>query len=126
MIGMFRGQSIQDQLMALTILFCRQYWWRTWIIEKVVCAKNAMVLCGDKSVSLMELRKTCDTLEEEEEHLLLSIYLKSPSYVRTLTNGGLKGLQVSRYHTLDAIEPLLSSFCKRARNHRTQGTKSMH
>lgn len=105
-IAMLHDPSIQDQLMALIILFRRQYWWRIWVIQEVACAKEAIVLCGDESIPLMELSNTCDILKREE-HLLLSIYLKSPSYVRTLTTGGPKGLQVSSYQAPDAIEPPL-------------------
>ncbi|KAG4033217.1 hypothetical protein MFRU_005g02300 [Monilinia fructicola] len=105
-IAMLHDPSIQDQLMALIILFRRQYWWRIWVIQEVACAKYATVLCGDESISLTELSNTCDILKREE-HLLLSIYLKSPSFVRTLTEGGPKGLQLSRYQTPDAIEPPL-------------------
>ncbi|ESZ91929.1 hypothetical protein SBOR_7674 [Sclerotinia borealis F-4128] len=105
-IAMLHDTSIHDQLMALIILFRRQYWWRIWVIQEVACAKEAIVLCGDESISLTELSNTCDIFKREE-HLLLSIYLKSSSFVRTLTTGGPKGLQVSRYQVPDAIEPPL-------------------
>ncbi|KAJ8058806.1 hypothetical protein OCU04_011794 [Sclerotinia nivalis] len=103
---MLHDPSIQDQLMALISLFRRQYWWRIWVIQEVACAKEAIVFCGDESIPLMELSNTCDILKREE-HLLLAIYLKSPSFVRTLTTGGPKGLQVSRYQAPDAVEPPL-------------------
>ncbi|KAF7934898.1 uncharacterized protein EAE98_002943 [Botrytis deweyae] len=101
-IKMLRDPSTQDQLMALITLFRRQYWWRIWVIQEVACAKEAIVLCGDESIPIMELCNTCDILKREE-HLLLSIYLKSPSYVRTLTTGGPKSLQVSRDQVPDAV-----------------------
>ncbi|KAF7896928.1 uncharacterized protein EAF01_009331 [Botrytis porri] len=88
--------------MALITLFRRQCWWRIWVVQEVVCAKEAIVLCGDESTPIMELRNTGDILKREE-HLLLSIYLKSPSFVRTLTTGGPKSLQVSRDQVPDAV-----------------------
>ncbi|KAF7877307.1 hypothetical protein EAF04_000990 [Stromatinia cepivora] len=105
-ITMLHDPLVQDQLMALISLFRRQYWWRIWVIQEVACAKEAVVFCGDESIPLIELSNTCDILKREE-HLLLSIYLKSPSFVRTLTTGGPKGLQVSRYQAPDAVEPPL-------------------
>jgi hypothetical protein len=90
-ISMLHDPSRHDQLMALLLLFRRQYWWRIWVIQEVACAKKSVVLCGDEIISLTDLNDTCDLLKREEE-LLLSLYFKSPSFVRTLTRGGPKEL----------------------------------
>ncbi|TGO61471.1 hypothetical protein BCON_0027g00600 [Botryotinia convoluta] len=118
-IKMLHDPSTQDHLMALVTLFRRQYWWRIWVIQEVACAKEAIVLCRDESIPIKELCDTCDILEREE-HLLLSIYLKSPSFVRTLTTGGPKSLQVSRDQVPDAVSSPLLSVCFPTRDSRRQ------
>jgi hypothetical protein len=57
-------------------------------------------------VRLTSKSSRCDILKEQEEHLQ-ALFYKSPSYVRTLTDGGPRGLQLSRYSPNVAAPPLL-------------------
>ncbi|CZS91647.1 uncharacterized protein RAG0_02175 [Rhynchosporium agropyri] len=69
----------------------RQYWWRIWVIQEVSSAPEATVYCGEDEISWTEFDKICDLLQEAEEELQ-SLFYKHPSYTRTLTTGGLRGL----------------------------------
>jgi hypothetical protein len=94
------------QLEALVVLFRRQYWWRIWVIQEVSAASSAVVYCGEETISWTALDKVCDILKGELDYLH-SLFYKSPSYVRTLTFGGPRGLQLSRYSPGVSAPPLL-------------------
>lgn len=96
----------REKLEALVVLFRRQYWWRIWVIQEVACAKRAIVYVGGEEIPWVELDGVCEVLRGVEAELH-SIFYKSPSYVRTLTHGGPRGLQLSRYNPTIAAPPLL-------------------
>ena len=96
----------KDQLDNLIALFRRQYWWRVWVIQEVACAKTATVYCGSEEISWSALTKVCDILKAEED-TLQAIYFNWPSSVRTLTWGGPKSMEVSRYSPESKEPPLL-------------------
>ncbi len=86
----------KEPLDGLVALFRRQYWWRVWVIQEVSSARHAMVYCGEESISWSDLERVCDIMKIHNQ-LLESIYYKYPSFPRTLTDGGPRGLQLSRY-----------------------------
>jgi hypothetical protein len=100
-----RPQS-KNHLEFLVTLFRRQYWWRIWVIQEVSCAKSAMVYCGEEVIPWQILDNVCDILKAVEQQLH-SLFYKSPSYIRTLTFGGPRGLQLSRYSPNLSAPPLL-------------------
>jgi hypothetical protein len=99
-------ESQMEELHALVVLFRRQYWWRIWVIQEVSVANSAMVYCGDEAISWHDLDNVCDILKAEQD-ALHAVFYKSPSYVRTLTFGGPRGLQLSRYSPSADAPPLL-------------------
>ena len=103
---MIQDPARAKQFSALVILFRRQYWWRIWVIQEVSCARTAMVYCGEESIPWAELDNVADILKEQGEHLQM-LYYKNLSYIRTLTHGGPRGLQLSRYSPNASAPPLL-------------------
>lgn len=105
------GAFVQDPthtecLEALVVLFRRQYWWRIWVIQEVSCARNSTVYCGAEEMSWTELDSVCDILKTEIA-FLHGLFYARPSYVRTLTHGGPRSLQLSRYSPNLDVPPLL-------------------
>jgi len=98
--------EMREKLVALVVLFRRQYWWRIWVIQEVACAKRAFVYVGNEEISWTDLDGVCEILKTIEG-TLHSLFYKRPSYVRTLTHGGPRGLQLSRYNPTLAAPPLL-------------------
>lgn len=96
----------KEKLDALVALFRRQYWWRIWVIQEVSCARRAIVYVGGEEIPWVQLDGVCEVLRGVEAELH-SIFYKFPSYVRTLTHGGPRGLQLSRYNPTIAAPPLL-------------------
>jgi len=96
----------KESLDALVTLFRRQYWWRIWVIQEVSCARRAVVYCGDDWIPWSTLDGVCDILRTVKE-TLRSLFYKYPSWIRTLTYGGPRGLQLSRYSPTIAAPPLL-------------------
>ncbi|PVH86383.1 HET-domain-containing protein [Cadophora sp. DSE1049] len=96
----------KESIESLVRLFRRQYWWRIWVIQEVSSARNATVYCGDDEISWMELDRVCDLLKEASEELQ-SLFYKHPSFIRTLTHGGPRGLQLSRFSPNVSAPPLL-------------------
>ncbi|KAF4637235.1 hypothetical protein G7Y89_g851 [Cudoniella acicularis] len=105
-IDLIKDPARTEHLEALVLLFRRQYWWRIWVIQEVSCAKDATVYCGLEAISWAELDNLSDILREHEIHLR-DLFYRSPSYVRTLTHGGPRGLQVSRFSPKLSAPPLL-------------------
>ncbi|KAK0105888.1 hypothetical protein ONS95_004400 [Cadophora gregata] len=91
---------------GLVRLFRRQYWWRIWVIQEISSAREATVYCGEDEISWTDLDKVCDLLKEAIEELQ-SLFYKHPSYVRTLTHDGPRGLQLSRFSPNIAAPPIL-------------------
>lgn len=96
----------KESIEGLVTLFRRQYWWRIWVIQEVSSAREATVYCGEDEISWTELDRVCDLLLEASEELQ-SLFYKHPSYIRTLTHGGPRGLQLSRFSPSLAAPPLL-------------------
>lgn len=96
----------RERLEAVVQLFRRQYWWRVWVIQEIACAKKAVVYVGHEAVAWGEVNRVCDSLRSVES-TLRSIFYKNPSYVRTLTHGGPRSLQLSRYNPSVTLPPLL-------------------
>ena len=103
---MVLDESRRKELEALVVLFRRQYWWRIWVIQEVSVARSAVVYCGDEAISWHQLDNVCDILKAEDDALQAMFY-KSPSFIRTLTFGGPRGLQLSRYSPSADAPPLL-------------------
>jgi hypothetical protein len=59
-------------------------------------ARKAVVYCGVEEILWAELDHVCDILKDEEKYLL-DLFYKRPGWVRTLTSGSPRGLQLSRY-----------------------------
>ncbi|CAG8956330.1 hypothetical protein HYFRA_00003710 [Hymenoscyphus fraxineus] len=95
-----------DGLKSLVHLFRRQYWWRIWVIQEIALAKKATVYCGAESIPWEELDQVCSLLQLEVDYLSDLFYTR-PSCVRTLTHGGPRGLQLSRYSPNTNAPPLL-------------------
>ncbi|KAF8854282.1 hypothetical protein BDZ45DRAFT_597243 [Acephala macrosclerotiorum] len=95
----------KPDLEAMVRLFRRQYWWRIWVIQEVSSARKATVYCGKDAISWQELDRVCDILKEAEAELH-SIFYKHPSSIRTLTHGGPRGLQLSRFSPHLSTPPL--------------------
>ncbi|KAE8443174.1 hypothetical protein EG329_002272 [Mollisiaceae sp. DMI_Dod_QoI] len=104
-IALVSDPSKKKDLEALVVLFRRQYWWRIWVIQEVSSARRATVYCGSEAISWTDLDKVCDTLKEAEAELH-SIFYKHPSFIRTLTHGGPRGLQLSRFSPTVSAPPL--------------------
>jgi hypothetical protein len=96
----------REQLEALVQLFRRQYWWRIWVIQEVSCARDATVYVGSEEIPWTELDGVCEVFRIVENSLR-SLFYKNPSYVRTLTHGGPRSLQLSRYNPYAEAPPLL-------------------
>ncbi|KAG4433046.1 hypothetical protein IFR05_011464 [Cadophora sp. M221] len=96
----------KEVIEGLVSLFRRQYWWRIWVIQEVSSAKKATVYCGNHEISWTELDRVCDLLKEVSDNLQ-SLFYKQPSYIRTLTFGGPRGLQLSRFSRNISAPPLL-------------------
>jgi hypothetical protein len=58
--------EIPDETMeALTDIFsCRSWWSRIWVIQEVVSARDALIICGEKSLSWTLLERLLDSEEE--------------------------------------------------------------
>ncbi|CZR63673.1 related to heterokaryon incompatibility protein het-6 [Phialocephala subalpina] len=95
----------KPDLEAMVILFRRQYWWRIWVIQEVSSARQATVHVGKDAISWQELDRVCNILKEAETELH-SLFYKHPSYIRTLTHGGPRGLQLSRFSPHLSAPPL--------------------
>lgn len=100
------NQRSKGDLKAMVTLFRRQYWWRVWVIQEVSSAKSVMVYCGADSMSWRDLDKVCDQLKQVPDELQAILY-KHPSFIRTLTYGGPRGLQLSRFSPHISAPPLL-------------------
>ncbi|KAH7312129.1 heterokaryon incompatibility protein-domain-containing protein [Rhexocercosporidium sp. MPI-PUGE-AT-0058] len=96
----------KESIESLVRLFRRQYWWRIWVIQEVSSARKATVYCGDDEISWTDLQRVCDLLKEANDELQ-SLFYKQPSYIRTLTFGGPRGLQLSRFSPNISAPPLL-------------------
>jgi hypothetical protein len=55
----------------------RRWWKRIWVLQEVVVAKSAIVICGEKSIKYSDfhvlygaLRKGADHILEEKNHLV--------------------------------------------------------
>jgi len=94
-------------LEALVQLFRRQYWWRIWVIQEVSCSKETTIYCGDNAIPWKELENVCDVMQEHEEFLTKNLFYKHLSKVHTLTHGGPRGLQLTRYSPSLSNPPLL-------------------
>jgi hypothetical protein len=42
--------SRAEQIKALRQLYYREYWWRIWVVQEVVVAKNATIYCREESI----------------------------------------------------------------------------
>ena len=105
-ISVLDRPETREHLVFLVTLFRRQYWWRIWVIQEVSCAKTAMIYCGDEAIPWTTLDNVCDILKTVEPQLR-SLFYTHPSYIRTLTHGGPRGLQLSRYSPHLSAPPLL-------------------
>ncbi|KAH8660677.1 hypothetical protein BGZ60DRAFT_381685 [Tricladium varicosporioides] len=105
-VALIRDPARTEHLEALVVLFRRQYWWRIWVIQEVSCAKKAMVYCGPDAIPWVELDNLSDILRQHDS-LLRDLFYEHPSYIRTLTHGGPRGLQLSRYSPNVDAPPLL-------------------
>jgi hypothetical protein len=94
-------------LESLVRLFRRQYWWRIWVIQEVSCAKQTTVFCGEETIPWTELETVCDIMRSNEEIISNQILYPNLSKVRTLTHGGPRGLQLSRFSPQIQNPPLL-------------------
>ena len=103
---MIQDTMREGQFSALVLLFRRQYWWRIWVIQEVSYARTAIVYCGDDSIPWTQLENVCDAFRKQEEHLQ-RLYYKRLSYIHTLTHGGPRGLQLSRFSPDASAPPLL-------------------
>ncbi|KUJ08181.1 HET-domain-containing protein [Mollisia scopiformis] len=95
----------EPDFVALVTLFRRSYWWRIWVIQEVSSARTTTVYCGDEEIPWQQFDRVCDTLQESAEELS-SLFYKHPSWVRSLTHGGPRGLQLSRFSPHLADPPL--------------------
>jgi hypothetical protein len=105
-ISLFDKPELKEQLEYLVRLFRRQYWWRIWVIQEVSCAKTAIIYCGDEAIPWTTLDNVCDILKTVDPQLR-SLFYARPSYIRTLTHGGPRALQLSRYSPHTTTPPLL-------------------
>ncbi|KAL2062121.1 hypothetical protein VTL71DRAFT_6387 [Oculimacula yallundae] len=96
----------KESIEGLVSLFRRQYWWRIWVIQEVSSARKATVYCGDDETSWTDFDRVCDILKDAND-ALQSLFYKQPSYIRTLTAGGPRGLQLSRFSPTKTAPPLL-------------------
>ncbi|KAH9203959.1 heterokaryon incompatibility protein-domain-containing protein [Leptodontidium sp. 2 PMI_412] len=101
-----RDPKQKESIEGLVALFRRQYWWRIWVIQEISSSRKATVFCGDDEISWTELDRVCDLLREASDELQ-SLFYKHPSYIRTLTFGGPRGLQLSRFSRNISVPPLL-------------------
>ncbi|TVY42358.1 Heterokaryon incompatibility protein 6,OR allele [Lachnellula occidentalis] len=104
--ALVRDPARKEYLEALVTLFRRQYWWRIWVIQEVSCGRSCMVYCGADAIAWERLNSVCDIFKKEEEHIRDIFYTK-PSFCLTLTRGGPRSLQLSRYSPDLAAPPLL-------------------
>jgi hypothetical protein len=104
-ISLFDKPEIKEQFEYLVRLFRRQYWWRIWVIQEVSCAKAAIIYCGDETIPWTTLDNVCDILKTVDPQLR-SLFYARPSYIRTLTHGGPRALQLSRYSLHLTAPPL--------------------
>jgi len=91
---------------SLVRVFRIQYWWRIWVVQEAACSKNSTVHYGSDSIAWETLENVIDIMREHEHHLH-SIYYNHLSKSRTLTHGGPRGLQLSRYSSSTSEPPLL-------------------
>jgi len=105
-MALLERPEAKEHLEFLVKLFRRQYWWRIWVIQEVSCAKSAMVYCGGDAIPWTTLDSVCDILNTVDSQLR-SLFYAHPSYIRTLTHGGPRGLQLSRYSPHLSAPPLL-------------------
>lgn len=70
------------------------------------CAKTAIIYCGDEAIPWTTLDNVCEILKTVDYHLR-SLFYARPSYIRTLTHGGPRALQLSRYSPHRTAPPLL-------------------
>jgi hypothetical protein len=102
--------SRTEDIEALVVLFRRQYWWRIWVIQEVSCGKETTMYCGNNSIHWSTLLRFVDIMKQRSDYLH-GLYYKHLSKVRTLTHGGPRGLQLSRYsleHAPTLLDLLLS------------------
>ena len=100
-------KSHYEKIESLVSLFRRQYWWRIWVIQEVTMSRETLILCGQDCIPWAELENVCNIMRREEELLKTQIFYKNHSKVRTLTHGGPRGLQLSRYSPSTITPPLL-------------------
>jgi len=101
------GKALYDRLESLILLFRRRYWWRIWVIQEVSMSRETLIFCGQECIPWAELENVCDLMRGVEDLLKTKIFYKSQSKVRTLTHGGPRGLQLSRYSPGATTPPLL-------------------
>ncbi|KAH8593983.1 heterokaryon incompatibility protein-domain-containing protein [Bisporella sp. PMI_857] len=91
----------------LVILFRREYWWRIWVVQEILCSKNTEIFCGEDSITWDELENVCEIVKPEKYFLETRIFYRNLSKAHTLTHGGPRSLQLSRYTSTDTNPPLL-------------------
>ena len=73
----------------------------------VACSRESIVTVGADSIQWHEFQNICDIMREQETLLETKIFFKHLSKVRTLTHGGPRGLQLSRFSPTAPRPPLM-------------------
>ena len=68
-------------LVAITHLFTREYFYRVWVLQEVVCAKIIMVYCGNDSINWSDLVMVQDCVASNHEAILIKVALHNPNLI---------------------------------------------
>lgn len=118
-VGIVMNPERVEDLLALVRLFRRQYWWRIWVIQEVSSARKVTIFCGKEAIPWEDFDRVCDIFKEVEEELS-SLFYNRLSYARTLTHGGPRGLQLSRFSPKLSAPPLFELLLSHKSKHSTE------
>jgi hypothetical protein len=85
--ALIKDPTRAEQIKALRQLYYRDYWWRIWVIQEVVVAKNATIYCGEESIPWDDLDGISDILALVKEDLSNMMYHHPDSVFKLLPSG---------------------------------------
>jgi hypothetical protein len=93
-------------LIALRFLFIRPYWYRIWIVQEVVSAREIIVSCGSSSISWASLIKARDYLMKQIMIIGRS-RITNADFARAIHTEGPQIIRKAAYHPPQTLPDLL-------------------
>lgn len=94
LVDFIRGPGRESQLEHLRKFFYKEYWWRIWVVQEVVVAQHAIVICGDDSIPWEDLYAVGDKLMEVKDEIRKIYHDKPDSVYKLLQGAGPRALKL--------------------------------